>query len=62
MLDILSTISENSDSNDRAFISELYQQFYRLMFATARKYCTDADTCEEVVQESLLKLIKRSLC
>lgn len=60
MLNIISTISENPNSSDRTFIMEMYQQFNRLMFSTARKYCMDSDMCEEVVQESLLKLIEKT--
>lgn len=60
MLNIIGTISANPNPSDRAFIMEIYQQFYRLMFSTARKYCMDSDVCEEVVQESLLKLIKKA--
>lgn len=60
MLNIIGTISADSNPSDRAFILEMYQQFYRLMFSTVRKYCMDSDVCEEVVQESLLKLIQKT--
>lgn len=45
--------------SDRVFILELYRQYYRLMFSTARSCSHEKDICEEVVQESLLKLIKK---
>ena len=51
--------SENPTRSDKTFMLEVYEQFYRLIFSTARKYCMDADDCEDVVQESLVKLIKK---
>lgn len=57
MLAIICTISENQ--SDRIFMLELYQKFFRLMFFTARKYHLQQDDCEEVVQESLVKLIQK---
>lgn len=57
VLMFISVMSEHP--NDRTFILELYQEFYRLMFSTAGKYSLDYDSCEEVVQESLLKLINK---
>lgn len=57
MLAIICTMSENQ--SDRIFMLELYQQFSRLMFFTARKYHLEQDACEDVVQESLVKLIQK---
>ena len=57
MLAATCTIPENQ--NDRTFMLELYQQFFRLMFFTARKYVLQQDACEEVVQESLVRLIPK---
>lgn len=57
MLAIICTMSENQ--SDRAFMLELYQQFFRLMFFTVRKCHLQQDACEEVVQESLVKLIQK---
>lgn len=45
--------------DDRQFILNLYQEFCRLMFFTAQKYCSDPLQQEEVVQESLRKLIEK---
>jgi len=57
MLAVICTMSENP--GDRAFMLELYHQFFRLMFFTARKCHLEQDACEEVVQESLVKLIQK---
>jgi len=45
------------EPGDRAFMLDLYQRFQRLMFSTAQKYGRKNDFPEEVVQESLVKLI-----
>lgn len=45
--------------SDRAFIQGIYQDFCRLMFFTAQKYLSDPLQQEEVVQESLRKLIEK---
>lgn len=57
MLAMICTITENP--NDRNFMLGLYQQFFRLMFFTARNCHLQQDACEEVVQESLVKLIQK---
>ena len=45
--------------DDRQFILDLYRDFCRLMFFTAQKYLSDPLQQEEVVQESLRKLIEK---
>lgn len=45
--------------SDREFLLWLYQEFSRLMFYTAQKYLADPHSQEEVVQESLKKLIEK---
>ena len=57
MLAMICTMT--ATQSDRAFMLELYQQFFRLMFSTARKCHLKQDECEEVVQESLVKLIQK---
>lgn len=42
------------------FVLWLYDEFYRLMFFTAQKYLADPAQLEEVVQESLRKLIEKA--
>ena len=46
------------DENDREFMEHFYDEYHRLMFFTARKYTENPYFCEEIVQESLLSLIK----
>lgn len=57
MLAMICTMSENQ--SDRVFMLELYQKFFRLMFFTARKCHLKQNDCEEVVQESLVKLMQK---
>ena len=57
MLAIICTMTETQ--SDRTFMLELYQQFFRLMFYTARNCHLQQDACEEVVQDSLVKLIQK---
>ena len=57
MLAMFCAIPENQ--SDHAFILDLYQPFFRLMFFTARKCHLQQDACEEVIQESLVKLIQK---
>lgn len=48
---------QKADSNNEEFLIKLYQDYYRLMFVTARKYVSDFSCCEEVVQNSIVNLI-----
>lgn len=41
------------------FFKSTYDEFERLMYFTAQKYSTDSCRCEDIVQESLSKLIER---
>ena len=45
--------------DDRQFMESLYLRYERLLFSTARKYISDFHTCEDVIQDSLIKLIKK---
>jgi len=47
------------EPSDCTFILDIYQRFQRLMFSTAQKYGQENDFPEEVVQESLVKLIRK---
>lgn len=46
-----------SNNNDREFILKLYCDYNRLMYFVASKCLSDHFTCEEVVQDTVLKLI-----
>ena len=61
-VDVMQKKKENTDqgSSDEEFILWLYQEFYRLMFFTAQKYVSDQTQQEEIVQESLRKLIEKT--
>ena len=51
--------NHRATDSDRTFILGIYQEFCRLMFFTAPKYLSDPLQQEEVVQESLSKLIEK---
>ena len=51
--------NHRATDSDRTFILGIYQEFCRLMFFTAQKYLSDPLQQEEVVQESLSKLIEK---
>lgn len=57
MIELLLNIE---DQSDREFMLWLYEEFHRLMFSTAKEYSVDIQTQEDVVQESLEKLIKKT--
>ncbi len=48
-----------SDTDDREFMEQLYCEYERLMFATARKYLSAPEDVEDVVHTSLLRLMKK---
>ena len=54
---IVSVISEIDSLDDRAFMTRLYEDYWRLMFSTAGKCCGQWADREDMVQESLLRLI-----
>lgn len=54
---IVSVISEIDSLDDRAFMTRLYEDYWRLMFSTAGKCCGQRADREDMVQESLLRLI-----
>ena len=47
------------DLDDREFMSQLYIDFHRLMCHEARKIARNAWTAEDIVQDTLLKLIDK---
>ena len=61
-VDVMRIETENVGQNDtdQEFILWLYQEFYRLMFYTAQKYVADQKQQEDIVQESLRKLIEKT--
>lgn len=47
------------DENDRTFMKELYIQYRRLMYSTARLYISNSHDCEDIVQDSVESLCKK---
>lgn len=45
---------------DRDFVTAIYGEFRTLMLATARRYVPDRGAAEDVVQDSLVKLIRHA--
>ena len=48
-----------NESDRQTFIKLMYEDFERLMYFTAQKYSAEPCRCEDIVQESLSKLIER---
>lgn len=46
--------------SDREFITRVYLNFERLMFATAKRYIADISVCEDIIQDSIVNLIKKT--
>ena len=42
--------------SDQEFISRIYREYNRIMYATVRKYNSDYYCCEEIMQECCAKL------
>lgn len=42
---------------DQAFFNEFYSKYSKFMFYTARKYTTSKVECEDIVQETVVRLI-----
>lgn len=53
---ILGTIEDESDKN---YILWLYNEFEKLMYSTALKYTTVPQIAEDIVQDSIVNLIKK---
>lgn len=42
---------------DQSFFNDFYDQYSKFMFYTARKYATSKAECEDIVQETVVRLI-----
>ena len=49
-----------STKAEKAFVTGMYEEFRGLMFATAKKYVSAQSAAEDVVQDSLVKLIRNT--
>ena len=47
------------ETDNKLFIEKMYADFERLMYFTVQKYLAEPCRCEDIVQESLSKLIER---
>ncbi len=47
------------DPNDQEYMIWLYNEFHRLMFATAKKHTANPSDWEDIVQDSLVNLMKK---
>lgn len=52
------TLSISDESNTQKVIEELYLKYKRLMFATAKKFTTNIEDQEDIVQTALERLVK----
>lgn len=48
-----------SDPDDQEFLIELYEEFHALMFSVARRYNNNWMSCEDIVQESILRIMDK---
>lgn len=53
-------ISTLDDPQDRNFIVQLYLEYEKLLFSTARKFTSSHHDAEEIVQDSLERLIRKT--
>lgn len=44
---------------DRDFMETLYREHYRVMLATAKRYCSDGADIDDLISESCLRLMER---
>lgn len=54
------TINSIENDSDREFITNLYKEFKYMMLSTARKYISNPEDQEDVVQESIIRLIGKA--
>ena len=52
-------ISQMGDIHDRQFMSDVYDKFVRLMYYIAKKWTSQSEEQEDIVQEALMKLVEK---
>lgn len=57
MIELICTTIEEPDN--REYMLWLYREYRRLMYSVAYKFTTDTDNADDIVQESVLNLIKK---
>ena len=55
---LMFVLSATSEPDEQQFMISLYEEYHRLMFSTAKKYVSDHYATEDIVQESLINLLK----
>ena len=48
-----------SGDDEQAFIASLYDEYKYLMYATVKKYLTDSESIQDILQDCLLKLLSK---
>lgn len=56
----VSASSAKDDLHDQEYILNLYQDYHRLMYRTAQRYASSRSDCEDLVQESILRMIEKT--
>lgn len=56
---LLFTIDDSVPQDERRFFEDLYQQYSRLMWHTAKSYTASQNDAEDVLQDALEKLLRR---
>lgn len=56
---VLMALQLLDNEDDRQFIGNIYMHHRRLLYATARKYCSNENDHDDIIQESFLRLIKK---
>lgn len=52
--------SDETEVADQQFIFRVYEEYKRLMYATVNKYISDFEVKEDLIQETLLRLIPKA--
>lgn len=52
-------VDNASEISDREFVTYIYQEYKRIMYATVKRYCSDYHCCEEIMQECCARLTRK---
>lgn len=50
---------QSKNADDKAYVQWIYRKFRKLMFYTAKTYINDQDVCEDIVQQTILKIFEK---
>ena len=51
---------QNTGDEDQSFIADIYEEYKYLMYATVKKYLADPEPIQDILQDSLLKLMGKT--